>query len=357
MAGEPLATVNVGDPLEIQADTWNLLMDAARNDRKRRLGPQGGGFQINSPVPNCTVLVQNTTGDDVDRFDPLCIEHALILPNDQLDEWKNDAAFKGISPAAGKVLVILQEPLAKGSVGDPTNGAIGLAVLLGRTPAYVTVTDDAHNFARINENGDLVSDAFGERMIRESGTGEQWVDLVLTQRSRGAVVVRLNDTAKTDGLYSGNLLATDDGTANVVASSCWIGEASAKDLARFFNDGTTPVDYPGLIVSYKDDGLPIVQVRWNENTARDTLDGNTNDLPAVTPAKILVLDSDDNIGTIEVTACDDPAYTDADAQAAVGGILTNTPSVTLTYNAGVLSISAAVNENWLFAMSIMLGNT
>lgn len=172
---DPLQPVNPGDPLVIQATTWNTLLSAAR-ERTERTGPGKGVPQ--PALPACLVYVkpgssvvlwgiQTPTGEEIDPtdVDVLAARHPV---------------FASTAPtSADDPIVITQRPCQ--------GGRIARAVAAGVTVAEVVVTDTAHRFARpIPDNAfQLTSAASGPAYLlvkaTETGTAKRLVLLGMPQ--------------------------------------------------------------------------------------------------------------------------------------------------------------------------------
>jgi len=174
--GEALKKVVTGQRLEIPAQAYNTFIDMARDWLASQM-QAGGGFGTDRGQAGI-VLVRNDSGADCDRFAILGIDGPIYGPTDNLDEFKNRPALKGVVPVApdhvGK-FVVLQAPLA--------SGAIGPARLMGLTPVQLDVVNVSDEFADV-KNGDVavlqtgVSGA-ARILYKEAGTGTKWGWVVL----------------------------------------------------------------------------------------------------------------------------------------------------------------------------------
>lgn len=198
MGGDPLKKVRPGDPLQVPAAGYNAMVDAARAEKMRRQGIERSaraGFRQTG-----IVLVKNNSGADRDRFNVLGIDGPIFTPAEGLDSFKNDQAFKGITPATADHLgnfVILLEPIESGKIGP--------AVASGVCPVRVNVTDESHGYADVADGqaGYLASGASGAARILcvESGTGEKWAKVRIGAGGGGDVSgahTLLDATAHTD---------------------------------------------------------------------------------------------------------------------------------------------------------------
>jgi hypothetical protein len=131
MAGDAFKKVQPGQRLEITAEAYNAFLDAARAVREhKQFGTEASPFFRQSGI----VKVKNASGSDQARFAVLGLTTPLILPADNLDEFKRQVTFQGVVPVpnqhAGRFAVLL-EPLPAGQ--------IGLAVIAGVVPVRLAV--------------------------------------------------------------------------------------------------------------------------------------------------------------------------------------------------------------------------
>ncbi len=173
MGANPFRHVRSGEPLVIQATTYNAMVDAAQIVRNRRLNlaPHGAGFE------SLFVHVVNTTGKELQRFDVVGLDGPLIT--DDLDAFCERIVFKGVAPKKehkGK-FAVLQE--------DASRDQCVRACVYGTTVAKVQVkTDDSDGdeppkirFCDIKENetGYLVSDGGGAEVLwSDDSTNNRW---------------------------------------------------------------------------------------------------------------------------------------------------------------------------------------
>jgi len=187
---DPMKKVRSGEKLRIPASAYNAFVDAARWVQKHSAGELTGATPAHRSAG--IVLAKNQTGEDRRRFDVLGIDEPVILPDGNLDEFKNKVALAGVVPAVddanprhdhtGKFM-ILQEPLAK--------DAVGRAIVAGVTPAQVRVVSDTDRFADIDIGacGALKSVPWGSTRIlwKQSGLGVKWAVVRLGDRPKFAI--------------------------------------------------------------------------------------------------------------------------------------------------------------------------
>jgi hypothetical protein len=205
--GDMMRKMRSGDPLVIHASTFNTFIDSARDflghqNQIRRTG-------LRDTRHSGIVLVKNASGEDRERFHVLGIKESVIKPADNEDEFKNKVALSGETPTEedhrGK-FVILLEPLK--------NNSLGVAMALGLCPVRITVENEEHGYADVNdgESSTLKSGATGAAQIlwKEAGTGEKWA------------VVRLGVPAGLPPIYK----ATADQSGNTVLAKLLLADGS-----------------------------------------------------------------------------------------------------------------------------------
>jgi hypothetical protein len=126
------------------------MIDATRAHFEQQLNPGSGGNQaarVSQQRNAGVIFVRNDSGADRDRFDVLGIDAPIVLPGDNLDEFKRQVTFTGVTPAEddhAQKFVVLQEPVAAGQLGR--------AVIHGVTVARVSVETGDETAAGITDN-------------------------------------------------------------------------------------------------------------------------------------------------------------------------------------------------------------
>ena len=170
--------VKAGDKVVIRASTWNAFIDAANWTKEQRQNQLCKGLR--SGVGTGIVLVKNGEGERRDRFTALVLSDIAIPPNVNEDEFVSCAPVfvgqKMTEEREGKPYAILLQPLAAGEIGR--------AMVLGITPAKVTIQDTDDQYAVPtpgSSTGALQSDATGVARIlwKAGGSGSQWCLLQL----------------------------------------------------------------------------------------------------------------------------------------------------------------------------------
>ena len=170
--------VKAGDKVVIRASTWNAFIDAANWTKEQRQNQYGKGLR--SGVGTGIVLMKNGESEPRDRFTALVLSDIAIPPNVNEDEFVSCAPVfvgqKMTEEREGKPYAILLQPLAAGEIGR--------AMVLGITPAKVTIQDADDEYAVPtpgSSTGALQSDATGVARIiwKAGGAGSQWCLLQL----------------------------------------------------------------------------------------------------------------------------------------------------------------------------------
>ncbi len=168
--GDNLRKVTSGEPLQIPASTYNLLMDMAR-DYLASKPTVGRRFY---PESQTTVSIKNNTETDLNRFAILGIDNTIITPTANLNEFKSRQTLVGSLPsstthASGKFAILAEMIVA---------GKIGQAYVSGTCQVQINITDESHAFADVKDDDatQLQSAASGPCSIlwKESGTGTKW---------------------------------------------------------------------------------------------------------------------------------------------------------------------------------------
>ena len=170
--------VKAGDTVVIKASTWNAFIDAANWTKEQRQNQLGKGLR--SGVGTGIVLIKNAEGEQRDRFAALVLSDIAIPPNVNEDEFVScTPVFVGqkmTEEREGRPYAILLQPLQAGEIGR--------AMVLGITPAKVTIQDAEDEYAVPtpgSSTGALQSDATGVARIiwKAGGSGSQWCILQL----------------------------------------------------------------------------------------------------------------------------------------------------------------------------------
>jgi hypothetical protein len=167
--GDPFKAVTAGERFRPQARTWNALMDLARG---QVAVPSGEPMPVDRAG---LVLVQNGSGEDLERYGVLGISGLVFDADDDLDAFHSNSALTGVKPTAAHrgLFVVVVEPIA--------NGDYGYARMAGATPILVNVVDEGDTYADIEDDTAhvcirLKSDLRGAARIlwKQAGTGERW---------------------------------------------------------------------------------------------------------------------------------------------------------------------------------------
>jgi hypothetical protein len=236
MANDPFRHVTPGEPLEIRAETFNVVLDSAKAFARGRLGKaaDAGKGRDRSAL---TVLVKNNTGVDLDVRSVLKVSDSPADPTEVPDEFRNQPVFHGTAPASDTdFIAVLDEAIP--------NGEIGRAVVAGTTAVTVDVSDTSHKYAKpiSGDTAKLVSSATAaacQLIVRPTATVTTCVVQLQswgTGEGGGGVVVR----ADADG--SGSVTAyvqEDNGAGGLqdVGSSITVKSFTNPKRGNFEDDG------------------------------------------------------------------------------------------------------------------------
>ena len=230
MAGK----VSPGDPLRISASDWNGMLDLVAAGKLDQVGGT-----IPSWPGSTQVLIRNTTGSDLDRFHVCGISDPLFLPTDDLNSFKNQIAFRGLTPTVshtGKFAVV-QQPIPYGK--------LGVAVISGLTVAQITFVHTTHDRADIPaEGGTLLATSYygsAEILYTQSGSGTRWAVLRIGSFVAPVVKAKANGTILPGSSGSVTVYRNGSATTAVTAHLNWLdgGEPVSNGdelLIRYFRD-------------------------------------------------------------------------------------------------------------------------
>jgi hypothetical protein len=201
MAGDAFKKVQPGQRLEITAEVYKAFLDAARAVREHKVfGTEASQFFRQSGI----VKVRNASGADQGRFAVLGLTEPIILPPDNLDEFKRQVTFEGTVPVKndhkGKIAVLL-EPVAAGK--------IGLAVVAGVVPVRLQVIPGKlYDCAEIIDGGTqaLRNQPHGSARVlwvEGAGSTERWAVVRLDDGDHQAHVLITGNVPDADGYYPG----------------------------------------------------------------------------------------------------------------------------------------------------------
>jgi len=189
MNGDPFQRVTPGTPLRIPAQVWNELLGVAEDAR--------GGVEGSRPIeddPTSVVIVKNSSGSDVKRFDALGIEGPLLTPPADVDPAvpaeliaRNKFAASGYVLDGGSTLAANHAIKFAVCVEAIENGKLGRAIVSGLALARVKMDADS------NEAFATVQDA-DPRLITSPDTGAPiiWIEPGLSPDDEGWALLNLN---------------------------------------------------------------------------------------------------------------------------------------------------------------------
>ena len=217
-----LQDVAAGQSLQFSAKDINACFAAARAHRARQLNAIAEASAFGQAG---VVRVKNASGTDRDISEVLAIDVPLILPSDNLERWRSEVTFSGVTPGATHAgrYVVLQEPIA--------NGKIGRAMVIGVTPALLDVTAESDRFAEVVNTvaTSLKTGTTGSARIlwKESGTGSKRGVVMLTGETGGQMYIHVASADPTAG---------DDSADGYVVGTTWVNDSA--DTAFIATDVT-----------------------------------------------------------------------------------------------------------------------
>ena len=176
-----LKHVQRGQPLNIAASDWNRIVDATRAHYEN-LGSTTNAPATAGSKQASVILVRNDSGQDQERFAVLGIDAPVILPGDNLDEFKRQVTFSCITPTTAdhsQRFVILLEPVR--------SGGIGRAVIAGVAICQVAMVSADDTTAGIvdGDTTHLVSGQPGAQILWSSSTAGGAADWAIVRLGTG----------------------------------------------------------------------------------------------------------------------------------------------------------------------------
>lgn len=186
-----------GDPFVFPASVYNEISRAVNHVAENMMNARNG--RTFNKLPAGMVYIQNSTSAALAEFSAVAITGVSVTPTTDLDAFKFGPPYLTASTITSDYkdypFAITVEPIEK--------NAIGRAMLVGITPAKVTIKDNTHRFAKPTENsasGAMESCAAGTARIlwKASASGEQWTMLQLggggAEAFNGAFALSLNQS-------------------------------------------------------------------------------------------------------------------------------------------------------------------
>lgn len=205
---DPLRHVHAGEPLAIDADTWNALVDAARAYRAGHAGPPSAA-PVHLPLSSalhCLVKYDASSGSVLPPFSVLRIAGTLTDVDADPHGHQGRPAYLGAVPAAAAdQVVVTTEPIR--------GGKIGRAAVSGLAVCTLDVSDTGHRFAApvAGDSTKFASSATpGYPVVwQEAGTGEVWAVILLGPVGAGRPLAGILSEAS--GAASGVFQTVDAG--------------------------------------------------------------------------------------------------------------------------------------------------
>lgn len=231
--------VKRGDAFQLKAADFNLIADSANAHQARMFSKDRHGARLGG----ATVLIENDSGADVDRFGVLAISDVLVSPTDNLVEFQQAPALQGITPVTGYEgrFAVAADPIA--------DEAIGYGFVAGTCCVQISVTDADCYYAEIlnSDAAKLGTHPAGTAQIlwKESGTGTKWAVVLLGGGANRPVLAKTQEAAQADEYISVKFM---NGAGTDVFGS-------AFDAKCLFVDGETAANHAKPLVA---SGVPVV---------------------------------------------------------------------------------------------------
>jgi hypothetical protein len=221
---DPLQHVVPGDPLSIEARTWNAILDTVKRTRPQPRPDGGGGAPRGDGGagaaggllvgPATHVLVKNTTGGAIANRAVLTPSAFVFDPSDRPEDAAETPRFIVSAPVTDADVVLIATDLIR-------DGRYGRAVVTGVTVASVVITDTNHRYAR-PAPGDLTSLHSAEtgqvRLLQTFGETGTYLCYVLLQDG-GPELSDATPPPGGSGGGGGNPPACDDAVTPVTATA------------------------------------------------------------------------------------------------------------------------------------------
>lgn len=168
-----LTKVNVGTPFRdaLKADTWNAFIDAAVDTKKRAEGRERH-ISAGRERPANTVLVQNTTGGDLDALSVVAPSAPITTPTELLEEFQSRSGWVVVTPASSHfgIFFVTAESIP--------NNEFGLAYCSGVVPVFTEMPHAILLRADIDAGTatklECCLNGSAQVIYRESGAGDRW---------------------------------------------------------------------------------------------------------------------------------------------------------------------------------------
>ncbi len=201
MPGDPLKKVQAGERLEIPAEAWNAFLDAVRwvRQQQHNRDQEAGALFRQTGI----VKVKNQSGADRERFDILGTSAPIILPDENLQEFKSQVTLSGVVPTTDHLgaFLILLEPLKAGAIGRGIVAGVSLARLLV-SPSQLydfaqVIPGNAHALRNVPAGSARVL------WIESSSSSERWAVVRLDDGDHEAHVLITSNVPDDEGYYDG----------------------------------------------------------------------------------------------------------------------------------------------------------
>ena len=219
-----------GDSLAFPAAAYNAFADTAEAFQEGRLDEANE----TAPAPQQqagVVFVRNDSGAARERFEVLGLDAPIVTPADNLDEFKRQVTFVGVTPAAGthdRHFAVLQEPVESGDIARAVVSGVTIARAdLADVPlADAVMLAPADGGYRLQVRGR----GSGTLLWKEADQADVW-SVVQLSSAAYPLYAQIHGPGSSFGEYKA-FLAPAGGTLNIPATLTW----DSSDQAAPFDD-------------------------------------------------------------------------------------------------------------------------
>ena len=189
-------SVTSGQPIRLQAATWNAMLEAAKAHEQSKFDQRGvSESALRQPT---LAKVRNQTGAPLQPFDVVGLAAPIITPAQRLSEFQRQTALEAGLPQSGVKFGILTEALPA--------GGIGTAVVAGVIAARVSVANGTYDCAEPLDStvSHLRSVPHGPAhilWIESSLEPVRWALLRFDSSNREEIVYITSNQPDADGFY------------------------------------------------------------------------------------------------------------------------------------------------------------
>lgn len=178
----------------LKADTWNAFIDAAIDTKKRAAGRERH-ISAGRERPANTVLVQNTTGGDLEALSVVSPSAPITTPTELLEEFQSRSGWTVVTPASSHfgLFFVTAESIPNNEIGLAY--CSGVVPILTEQPHAILLRADID--AGTATKLECCLNGSAQVIYREAGAGDRWaavrlglpVDIVAVGKTNAPHVV------------------------------------------------------------------------------------------------------------------------------------------------------------------------